>query len=201
MSRPGNHPPRRPDGAEAPHPPAADAARALVAAFEGDAAPRFFRDAPRQLRTADAWKLFACELATALRGLEEDEWLVLSHKSRNRYVQFMNQGGAGWRAEAVSDFYLEDGDRLSEDDHAALLALGWSAPTRLPDEFGHQPDGSPNYFVDLANPVPLEELAAMAVSTLAGAHGVQHPNDLEYATGSRGNVAIRFPNLGIRRAR
>jgi len=201
MSQANDHPPRRPAGAAEPRLPAADAARALIAAFEGEAAPRFLRDAPRQLRTADAWKLFTCELATAMRELEEDEWLVLSDKTRNRFVQFMNQGGAGWRAEAVSDFYLEDGDRLSEDDHAALLALGWSAPTRLPDEFGHHPDGSPNYFVDLANPVPLEELAALAVSTLAGAHRVGHPNDLEYATGGRGNVAIRLPNLGIRRAR
>lgn len=163
--------------------------------------PFFLAGAPRQARAVDAWKRFAHELASALRGLEEDEWLVLSLKHRNRFVQFMNQGGAGFRAEAVSDFYLEDGDHLSEHDRGALLELGWDAPTDLPDEFGHRPDESPNYFLDLANPVPLEELALLAVNTLVHVHGAEHPNVLEYSTGSEDKASIRLPNLGIRRAR
>lgn len=163
--------------------------------------PFFLADAPRQARTVEAWKRFAHELANALRGLEEDEWLVLSLKHRNRFVQFMNQGSAGFRAEAVSDFYLEDGDHLSDHDLGALLELGWDAPTNLPDEFGHRPDGSPNYFLDLANPVPLDELALLAVNTLVHVHGAEHPNVLEYSTGSEDKASIRLPNLGIRRAR
>lgn len=163
--------------------------------------PWFLADAPRQPRTADAWKHFAFELANSLRALDEDEWLVLSLKRRNRFVQFMNQGGAGYRAESVSDFYLDDGDQLSESDRARLLDLGWEAPTNLPDEFGYRPDGSPNYFLDLANPVPLEELAVLAVNTLMLVHGAHHPNSLQYSTGSSSNGSIRFPNLGIRRAR
>lgn len=162
---------------------------------------RFLADAPRQPRTVDAWKAFAGELATALRGLETDEWLVLSLRGRNRFVQFMDQGRAGLRAETVSDFYLADDDHLTEQDREQLLALGWSAPTNLPDEFGHRPDGSPNYFVDLVNPVPLAEVALLAVNTLVAVHGAVHPSALEYSTGGEGNVSIRFPNLGIRRAR
>ena len=171
------------------------------AAGQGHASvPRFLADAPRQPLTADAWKRFAYELANALHGLEEDEWLVLSLKKRNRFVQFMNQGGAGYRVEAISDFYLRDEDRLSERDRELLLELGWAAPTNLPDEFGHRPDGSPNYFLDLANPVPLEEVALLAVNTLAMVYGAEHPNTLEYSTGSEHKASIRFPNLGIRRA-
>jgi hypothetical protein len=166
----------------------------------GVSGPHFLADAPRQPKTLDAWRRFAYELANALRGLEEDEWLVLSAKNRNRFVQFMNQGGAGFRAETVSDFYLKDEDQLSESDRAFLLELGWEAPTNLPDEFGYRPDGSPNYFLDLANPVPLDELAALAVATLADVHGAMHPNALEYSTGGGDNRSIRFPNLGIRRA-
>lgn len=165
-----------------------------------DLAPRSVAGAPRQALTIDAWKRFVCELAIALRGLEEDEWLILSLKRRNRFVQFMNQGGAGFRAEAVSDFYLEDGDHLSEHDRGALLELGWDAPTNLPDELERRPDGSPNYFLDLANPVPLDELALLAVNTLLHVHGAEHPNALEYSTGSQDRTSIRFPNLGIRRA-
>ena len=165
--------------------------------------PRIFRfpdDAPRQPKTRDAWMRFAHELVLALRGLEEDEWLVLSLKRRNRFVQFMNQGGAGFRVETVSDFFLNDDDRLSEADRALLLEMGWGPPSNLPDEFGHKPDGSPNYFLDLANPVPLYDLAALAVNTLNDVHGATHPNSLEYTTGSSANTSIRFPNLGIRRA-
>lgn len=160
----------------------------------------FLADAPRQAPAVEAWKCFAYELASALRALEEDEWLILSLKHRNRFVQVMNQGGAGFRAEAVSDFYLEDGDHLSEHDQGALLELGWDAPTNLPDEFGHRPDGSPNYFLDLAHPVPLDELALLAVNTLLHVYGAVHPNALEYSTGSMDSASIRFPNLGIRRA-
>ena len=161
----------------------------------------FLANAPRQMCTAEAWKRFAYELANALHELEEDEWLVLSLKRRNRYVQFMNQGGAGYRAEAVSDFYLGEEEQLSKPDRSALLELGWDAPTNLPDEFGHRPDGSPNYFLDLANPVPFAELALLAVNTLVHVYGAEHPNALEYSTGSEGNASIRLPNLGIRRAR
>ena len=74
--------------------------------------------------------------------------------------------------------------------YAMLLTFGWRAPTNLPDEFGFDPDGSPNYFLDLANPVPLHELAALAVSTLANVHGARHPSDLEYSTGSVDNRSI-----------
>lgn len=144
--------------ASRPVKPTSERAATPVPNDGGVVRPRFLADAPRQPPTADAWMLFAGELGNALRGLEEGEWLVLSLKSRRRFVQFMNQGGAGYRAEAVSDFYLTDADRLTERDRATLLELGWGAPTNLPDEFGFRPDGSPNYFVCLANPVPLDEL-------------------------------------------
>lgn len=82
-----------------------------------------------------------------------------------------------------------------------LLELGWDGPANLPDEFGHRPDGSPNYFVDLANPVPLDELALLAMNTLVHVYGAEHPGMLEYSTGCEGNGSIRFPHLGIRRTR
>jgi hypothetical protein len=160
----------------------------------------FLAHAPRQPKTADAWERFEHELALALAALEEDEWLILSLKQRQRFVQFVNQGDAGLRAETVSDYYLEEGDQLSDGDRALLLKLGWDAPTNLPDAFGYRPDGSPNYFVDLAHPVPCDELAALAVATLKTVHGAVHPGVLEYATGGFG-AGPRFPNLGIRRAR
>ena len=49
--------------------------------------------------------------------------------------------------------------------------------------------------------MPLDELALLAVNTLVQVHGAEHPNVLEYSTGSQDEASIRFPNLGIRRAR
>ncbi len=127
--------------------------------------------APRQPSTLDAWKEFSGRLLGALQGLEEDEWLVLNVKGTNRYVQFMAQGSYGMRAESVSDFYLAEDEHLDEDDYKALIKLGWHAPTNLPDQFGYDPDGSPNYFLDLAQPVPLDDVAILGVLTLSNVHG------------------------------
>lgn len=94
----------------------------------------------------------------ALAALEEDEHLLLQVKGTNRYVQFMDQGGYGMRAETVSDYYL-----------------------------------------DLARPLPLEDVAVMAVLTLIHVHRASHPGELEYEARSSGGMSIRFPHLIIRR--
>ena len=94
----------------------------------------------------------------ALAALEEDEHLLLQVKGTNRYVQFMDQGGYGMRAETVSDYYL-----------------------------------------DLARPLPLEDLAVMAVLTLIHVHRASHPGELEYEARSSEGMSIRFPHLIIRR--
>ena len=168
---------------------------------EREVASQLLKGAPRQPRTDDAWKGFTHELSVALAGLEEDERLIILIKNTNRFVQFAHQGTAGMRVEAVSGFYLPDQQALEEQDHALVLKLGWGAPTNLPDEFGHRPDGSPNYFLDLAQPVPLAVVAMLAVNTLRSVFKAEHPGLLEYTTGSETNQSIRFPNLGIRRQR
>ena len=52
-----------------------------------------------------------------LAALEEDEHLLLQVKGTNRYVQFMDQGGYGMRAETVSDYYLPEDEHLGEVDY------------------------------------------------------------------------------------
>ncbi len=121
-------------------------------------------------------------------------------KGSTRYVQFMSQGAFGMRAESVSDFYLPEDDHLGQEDYHQLLRLGWHPPTTLPREFGHDFDGSPNYFLDLAQPVAVEDLAVMAVLTLIHVHAAGHPGRLEYWAQSTESTSIRLPHLGIRRA-
>jgi hypothetical protein len=138
-----------------------------------------------------------------LAALEEDEFIVLSVKNSSQFIQFAAQGSFGMRAESVSDFYLPEQAHLSDRQVAKLLELGWNAPTNLPDELelGGQkkPDGSPNYYLDVASPVPHDILAALAAATLVSVFGVGHPGELEYTAVSRDGGSVRFPNLGLRR--
>lgn len=155
--------------------------------------------AARQPVTPDAWRQFADRLLVTLCALEEDEFLVLQVKGSDRYVQIMDQGAFGLRAESVSDFYLPEDDHLGEEDYRILMNLGWHAPTRLPEFFGHDFDGSSNYYLDLARPVSVEDVAVMAVLTLIHVHRAGHPGRLEYDARSLAGQSIRLPTLGIRR--
>lgn len=162
-------------------------------------APSPIKAAPKQESTQEAWKQFVDRLVTALVALDEDEFMVLGIKGTSRYVQIMDQGAYGIRMEAVSDYYLPEDEHLSEEDYAALMKLGWCAPTQLPDAVGGGAEGSPNYFLDLARPVPYGEVAVMAARTLANVHGAAHPGCLQYDARSTRGMSIRFPHLPIRR--
>jgi hypothetical protein len=155
---------------------------------------------PNQKRFYEAWIDFGGRLMQVLGVLEEDEYLIISLKGSNRFVQFAGQGAHGMRVETVSNFYLPEAQQLGEAQHDAMLKLGWNAPCNLPDEFGHEPVGSPNYFLDLAQPVDVRQVAALAVSTLLGPLDADHPLDLEYRSFAESGEAIRWPTLKLRRA-
>lgn len=155
-----------------------------------------------QPRASEAWTRFARQLCLAIAALEEDEYLIVSIKRSNYFVQFAAQGAFGMRIEAASNFYLPQEQCLDDARHASMLEMGWNAPTNLPDELefgGHSPDGAPNYFLDAAAPVPFELLASLAVDTLMGVFRASHPAELEYHAFAEGGDSIRFPMLGIRR--
>ena len=155
-----------------------------------------------QPTTAEAWDRLGDHLSVVLDALEEDEYLILMVKRSSYFVQFAGQGALGLRVEAVSSFYLPERETLSEAQHEALLKLGWHAPTKLPDLPGieHEPDGSPNYFLDLASPVDAARVAVIATNTLRHVFGASHPGRLEYRAFAEDGTSIRFPTLGIRRA-
>jgi hypothetical protein len=155
--------------------------------------------APRQPLATEAWKEFADRLVGALVALEEDEFLVIRVKGTNRYLQFMDQGNYGMRVETVSDYYLPEDDHLREEDYLLLMKLGWHAPTQVPGTSVEDIDGSPNYHLDLARPLPLQDVAMMAVMTLVHVHRAGHPGRLEYDARSIEGMSIRFPHLLIRR--
>jgi hypothetical protein len=148
------------------------------------------------------WKRFTGDLAICLADLSEDEFLVLSSNLLHYYVHFAAQGKFGMRAEATSNTYLEPGkDELSTDAYAAMEQLGWKLPTEAPVD----PDGSPNFFLDLSCPVDFASLATLAVKTLRHLYNIDHPGKLQYKSfrgggGGRPDTQIRFPTLRIKRA-
>jgi T3SS (YopN, CesT) and YbjN peptide-binding chaperone 3 len=173
---------------------------APTAAGDSSESPRL----PETPLSVAAWEEFQQHLAEVLPDLSEDEYLVITRKQTNQFVQFAAQGRHGMRAETVGNAYLERDAQLSADSVASLVTMGWHAPTLKPTRTSQEedpPDGSPNFFVDAATPVPHGHLAALAVKALREVYRVGHPGQLEYIAASSVDewVSIRFPSLGIKR--
>jgi len=155
---------------------------------------------PKQRQLYEAWTDFGYRLVQVLQDLQEDEYLIVNLKGSNRFVQFAGQGAHGMRVETVSNYYLPENEQLGEVQHDVMLKLGWNAPCNLPDEFGHEPVGSPNYYLDVPRPLDFDRIAALTVSTLLGPLDADHPLDLEYGSFAESGEGIRWPTLGLRRA-
>jgi hypothetical protein len=157
------------------------------------------REATRESRTpARSWEDFEHRLAAVL-GTLEDEFVIVSSKGGNRFVQFSAQPSHGLRAEVVSNAYLEGDERLADEQLVALSALGWSPPTGTPAEATpeKQPQGSPNFFRDFPKPVPCAEAARMAVCALADVLRIADPSHLEYQAFDAAGHPLFLPELHL----
>ena len=153
-----------------------------------------------------AWPPFAQKLAAALETLAEDQYLVLSVKQSNRFIQFASQGSFGIRVETTSNNYLTKQEKLDERQIAALIKAGWHAPTGTPASSTPEgdPDGSPNYFVEFSAPVSFEAVANLTVRTFAEILRVPHPGFLQYEAfdDTEGEwAAMALPELGLKQAK
>lgn len=144
------------------------------------------------------WEAFEKALASALSVLK-DEFLILSARPGNRYVQFHAGLEDGIFAECVSDAYLEETGKLDAGQLATLLSLGWSPPTHAPD--GTKPDGvargSPNHFRHLPPPCSFPEIARLAVRTLTEVLRVERPAELAYKAFDEEGHTLTLPVLPI----
>lgn len=131
---------------------------------------------------ANAWSVFEAHLADALGRLGDDDYLVISRIDAHRFVQFAGDDQGGLRAEAVSNGYLLDDEKLEEWQPDALVKAGWQPPTDEPDTPPEkmQPGGSPNFYVDLQPSNAAAAGAALAVRTLRDIFGATSPGNLEY---------------------
>jgi len=146
------------------------------------------------------WDRLADDLAVCLADLSEDEFLILSSKRENYFVQFAAQGQFGMRIEAASNVYVEPPEAvLAADEYSAMAELGWKSPTGVPGSEPRDPDGSPNFFLDLALPVNFRRVADMAVQTLRQVYRISHPGQLQYRSFESSGIEIRFPILRLKR--
>lgn len=164
--------------------------------------PTRHRGTPPSVRSAD-WPPFARKLVAVLKTLKEDQYLILSVKRSNQYVQFAGQGSFGIRMETTSNNYLAKPHQLGEQQIAALIDLGWHAPTgdsakATPEK---DPDGSPNFFIDYPTSRSFKGLAAIALRTLAEIINVPHPGYLEYEAFDADQNSFAIPELGLKRAK
>ncbi|CAL1241946.1 T3SS (YopN, CesT) and YbjN peptide-binding chaperone 1 [Candidatus Methylocalor cossyra] len=145
------------------------------------------------------WPPFEQNLVAVLAQLEEDQYLILSVKRSDRFVQFAGQGSFGMRAETTSNSYLPKSELLNGEQIEALQASGWLSPTGAPVEAipERDPDGSPNFFRDFPQPVPYAAIARLTVSTFAEILRVPHPGFLEYEAFDD-NGPLLFPSLGVK---
>ena len=134
-----------------------------------------------------AWRPFEMALASVLEHLKEDQYLIISAKDAHRFVQFAGRGSAGLRAEAVSNHYLIDQEKLDRPQIRALKAMGWNAPKEN------------NFLVDFESPVSYSDVAQLAVKTLTEVFGLPRPTALKYQAFNADGGAIELPSLGLQK--
>lgn len=155
---------------------------------------------PPTLSTAKEWERLAKRLAKVIEDLEEDEYLIISEKKRNVYVQFAAQGFFGMRVEAAGNEFLGVDVQLPKDAQRTLRSLGWLSPTYVKTKVRSEPpDGSCNYYIDADTSVPFAVLARVAIQTLQQFYRTRHPGDLQYKAFGSSGYMIRFPSLGLKR--
>lgn len=165
---------------------------------ESDPSPR--QHAVR--RVSKDWTSFAQQLAQVLSRLEEDQFLILSAKRGNRYLQFSHQGSWGMRAEVTSNHFLKGVDRLTRREMTWLRSHGWNAPTgtakqATPDK---DPDGSPNHYIDFPASVPTSDIVSVAIDTLIHGLALPYPGALSYESFDSDGGALEFQELGLKPA-
>ena len=148
-----------------------------------------------------AWGPLQVALAEALDAMGDDHSLVLTWKDRPWFVQFAVQGPHSVRVEMVSNHFLREPDELPVAAMVHAVELGWQLPTGSPELSTPEldPDGSPNFFVDLEGPGRSLRAAELAVETLVEVFRVPHPQRLRYRAYGLEGETILLPTLRVER--
>ena len=149
----------------------------------------------------ETWRALAAAIPKCLADLGEDEFLIISYKRANYFVQFAAQGRFGMRVEATCNAFIDPDAVLTDDQYAVMARLGWQRATEQLQKSGAplDPDGSPNFFLDVPNSAHRDALGQLTVATFREAYGILHPGELQYRAFGEPGTSIRFPTLGLKR--
>jgi hypothetical protein len=138
------------------------------------------------------WKVRLSRLRRDLVGLIDllvsspERWILIlcvGPRKYGRYVQLLVHEDGSIAAEASSNNFLEGSDRLSAEEEAALVTIGWKKP-RLPDR--------PNWWAVQATVHPgTPEVARLLLGTLDGVYGVRDTEMITcrlFSSPKRGNT-------------
>ncbi len=120
------------------------------------------------------WEAFGKELGRLILCLTEADrrFLVIGSQDPCRYVQFASLMNGGVKAEAVSNYYLAKGEKLTAATCRALVKCGWRGPRKRG-----------NFWRRWRSPAPMPEIVWLALSTLRDTFGVVSPADLQVTRG------------------
>jgi hypothetical protein len=119
------------------------------------------------------WGDFRREIAALIRllGKTEGRFIIFAQRNKNkhRFVQFRVFADGVIGGEAVSNNFLEKGQRPTASTHRFLVELGWQKPWKT----------SPNFWSTWQPPPPIEKIASLAATTLRDAFEIASPAGLE----------------------
>lgn len=143
------------------------------------------------------WHCFAERLSAVIGSLQKYEFLILSEKTRNVYIQFAAGGSLGMTVEAVSEQFCPS---VGKNEKEKLRDLGWRPPTYVLGQRSMGPaHGSCNYYID-AGKTPPAALADLVVRTFCGVYHTPLPESLQYQAFFDNHVYhydIPLPALGL----
>jgi hypothetical protein len=139
------------------------------------------------------WGDFRREVAAIIRLLREAEgrFIIFQQRNKHRFVQFRVLDDGAIKGEAVSNNFLEKGERLTAATCRHLVELGWQKPART----------SPNFWSLWTHPLPIGKMVSLAVTTLRDAFEVASPCDLEICCHSFNDAVPAQHQTGIRSTR
>lgn len=146
----------------------------------------------------EEWHRFAERLSVVIGHLRKHDFLIISEKKRNVYIQFAAGGSLGMRVEAVSEQFYPN---LGKNEKETLRDFGWRPPTYVlgPRSKG-PPHGSCNYYIDVSK-MSSSTLADLVVRTFCDVYRTRRPTALQYRafsdTGDH-HYEIRFPLLDVK---
>ncbi len=150
--------------------------------------------------TSPAWVPFSERLIGALQSLVVGQWLVLQKQGELDWVQYAAESAGRFRVETKSNWYREPDQELNATQIQRLNQIGWNSPTgsALSSTPQDDPDGSPNFWLDLTLSGDAETLISVTERTFTEVLCVAEPDDLLYEAYYASGDSLSLPDLGLK---